>query len=214
MTHTEILRNYYLNARTFSNKFTVRPGYYLITNEFIASNDNRTLVKAYYHPSCAFFYTECLFIINLKPLYNYYSISKTKGIPVEHLVNGIIKIDSIELVESTFNNQPTTSYQVSWELIDYAPASGMLKKSLDNQSPATQNQNTKPDVSLKSEVTKNIENDNPDCETDSAYDPEEENELLQLVYDEFIQTSNQQLEEDQLLFDQCRAKEIEDEKLN
>lgn len=201
MTHSEILRHYYLNSNPFANKFTVRPGYYFITNEFIESDDNKILVKAFYHPFKTTFLPESIFTINLKPLYNYHSVSDFKGIPTEHLVNAIIKIDSIKIVDGFYNDKPTKSYGVTWELIDYGQITDVLIDSpLIDPTKGKQGNSISAKYDSSADHTEPTVGEISEQETEPPYDPEQDNELFQLLYDQYVDPNEN--EEFQLLYDE------------
>ena len=115
MDSLAILRSYYLGKRPFYGKKTVIPGLYYISCPVHSTNEREFLVRAFWHPTEPTFLSQPSFIINLSPLRNWDSISIYKVLPLEQLINSIIKIDEVNLIDTTFKGLPCKAYKVRWE---------------------------------------------------------------------------------------------------
>ena len=207
MDKHQILRAYFLGKHAAYGKATVRPGiYYLSSISPKEEGKRERLAKAYWNPTETKFLSEPYFIINLSTLFNSESESNSKEIATEYLVNAIIKINSVELVEKVWNNGPYKSYKVIWELVDFAEESSVVINTTPFESiPVTSeifgtNENKDPLILKTTSTKKNVE----------EIRKLEEEELLQLLYDEFI---DEQLVDEELclLYDEELSSILSDE---
>jgi hypothetical protein len=214
MDQLSILRNYYLGKRPFYGKTTVVPGLYYISTILPNQPEKAFLVKAYWNPTEPVFLSEPSFVINLSPLYNFGSESLHKVIPVDHLLHAVIKITHVSLEDSTFENEPCKAYKIVWELLDYAEECSVVQAVspiTTEQAPLfTDSSSADEDESIDEDaliVLKEIEQMEEEELLQLLYDEEQQNlqntgidnELLQLLYDDEIREDRKEDIDNELL---------------
>jgi hypothetical protein len=128
--------NNQLNARLESHKQNLRVGFYLIKDihqqKKYKSEINEDVARVSYKENPEKKFVDMGMSVRLQPLFNFVSEClngnklKFKKDPAG-LVGEIIQVHSFELVDTTYNEQPTKVNKVKWSILNYQiPDEGIL----------------------------------------------------------------------------------------
>jgi hypothetical protein len=189
-TPKSVLTHFYLAFNPSFNRFTLRPGFYYLTDKVTLDKIKmRVIIDAYYHPEKPLFFTENLFEVDVKPLYNYHSVSDYKTVPPEHIMNSIIEVISVDLIDTEYQGKEKKSYKIIWRFVDYEEQQDVVKP-------------FNCDITVDESYTRS---DNEITQIEEAVSEPNvigEDELLQLIYDDLRAEEVEMSELYQLIWDE------------